>query len=170
MSIRPHGKLGSYLTDFREILYLSIFNHMSRKLKYRDNLTGITGTLHENLRTFRICCWILLRMINASHKSCSENRNTNFMFNKFFFRKSRRLWDNVEKYGITRQVSDDNIKRRTRFPCWITKATDTHSEYVILIAFTWQQWLCERVSMLRYTYIACHVFLNTWKQAIKICV
>jgi hypothetical protein len=28
-----------------------------------------------------------------------------------------------------------------------------HSEYVILIA--WQQWSCERVSMLLYTYIAC---------------
>jgi len=25
--------------------------------------------------------------------------------------------------------------------CWITKATDTHSEYVILIAFPWEQWL-----------------------------
>ena len=24
--------------------------------------------------------------------------------------------------------------------CWITKATDTHSEYVILIAFPWKQW------------------------------
>jgi hypothetical protein len=30
-----------------------------------------------------------------------------------------------------------------RFPCWITKATDTHSEYVILIAFSRQQWLRE---------------------------
>jgi hypothetical protein len=25
--------------------------------------------------------------------------------------------------------------QRVRFACWITKATDTHSEYVILIAF-----------------------------------
>jgi len=30
-----------------------------------------------------------------------------------------------------------------------------HSEYVILIAFPLQQWLRERTSMLRYTYIAC---------------
>jgi hypothetical protein len=43
-----------------------------------------------------------------------------------------------------------------RIACWITKATDTHSEYVILvlIAFPRQQWLRERASMLRYTYIA----------------
>jgi hypothetical protein len=31
------------------------------------------------------------------------------------------------------------------------------SEYVILIAFPLQQWLNQRASMLRYTYIACLV-------------
>ena len=30
----------------------------------------------------------------------------------------------------------DNIIRRMRFACWKTNATDTHSEFVILIAFT----------------------------------
>ena len=45
--------------------------------------------------------------------------------------------------------------RRMRFACWITKATDTQSDYVMPIAFPRQQWLCERASMLRYTYIAC---------------
>jgi hypothetical protein len=44
-----------------------------------------------------------------------------------------------------------------RFVCLITKATDTHSEYVILIALPRQQWLRERAWMLRYTYIACLV-------------
>jgi len=38
--------------------------------------------------------------------------------------------------------------------CWIPKATRRYSEYVILIALL-QQWLHERASMLRYTYIAC---------------
>ena len=42
--------------------------------------------------------------------------------------------------------------RRMRFACWITKAT--HTEYVILIAFLRQQWVRERASALRYTYIA----------------
>ena len=44
---------------------------------------------------------------------------------------------------------------RMHIACWMTKATNTHSEYVILIAFPLQQWLHERASMLRYTYIAC---------------
>jgi hypothetical protein len=44
--------------------------------------------------------------------------------------------------------------------CWITKATDTHSEYVILIAFPRQPWLRELASMLRYTYIYVLVYLK----------
>jgi hypothetical protein len=50
----------------------------------------------------------------------------------------------VEKYGTARQARNDNIIRRMRFACWITKATDTHPEYVILIAFPRQEWLRER--------------------------
>ena len=37
---------------------------------------------------------------------------------------------------------------------WILEATNTLSEYVILIALH-EQWLHQRASMLRYTYIAC---------------
>jgi hypothetical protein len=75
-----------------------------------------------------------------------------------FSRKSCRLWDNVEKYGTAGQATDGNIIRRMRFACWITRATDTHSECVILIAFRRQQWLRERASVLRYTYIASLVY------------
>jgi hypothetical protein len=60
----------------------------------------------------------------------------------------------VEKYGRTKQAADENVTPRMRFICWITKATDTHSEYVILIAFPQQQWSRERYSILRHTYIA----------------
>jgi hypothetical protein len=33
-----------------------------------------------------------------------------------------RLWDNVEKHGGARQATDDNIIRRMRFACGLTKA------------------------------------------------
>jgi hypothetical protein len=46
---------------------------------------------------------------------------------------------------------------RIRIAYWIPQATSTHSQYVILTAFRLQQWLRERASMLRYTYIACLV-------------
>jgi len=39
---------------------------------------------------------------------------------------------------------------RMRIACWITKATNTCSEYVIHIAFPQQQWLRERALMLRH--------------------
>jgi hypothetical protein len=63
----------------------------------------------------------------------------------------------VEKYGRARGVT---VLRRKRLECWITKATDTHSAYVILNAFPRKQWLRERAPMLRYTYIACLVTLK----------
>ena len=46
---------------------------------------------------------------------------------------------------------------RMRIKCWITKTTDTHSKYVVLIALPLQQLLQERASMLSYTYTACLV-------------
>jgi hypothetical protein len=35
--------------------------------------------------------------------------------------------------GSARQATDENGIQRMRFECWVTKATDTHSEYVILL-------------------------------------
>jgi hypothetical protein len=58
----------------------------------------------------------------------------------FFSRKSCLLLDSMEKYCRTRQATDGSIIRRLCVECWVPKATDTHSEYVILIALV-QQWL-----------------------------
>jgi hypothetical protein len=46
-----------------------------------------------------------------------------------------------------------------RIAFWIIKATDTHSKYVILIAFPLQKLLLERTSMLFGTYIVCVVVI-----------
>jgi len=40
----------------------------------------------------------------------------------------------------------------------VAKSANTHSEYIIDIALQLQQWIDERASMLRCTYIACLVF------------
>jgi len=66
------------------------------------------------------------------------------------------IWKNCGKAG---QATDGNITRRMRFAFWIINAADTHSEYVILIAVSLQQWSCERALVLRYAYIACLVML-----------
>jgi hypothetical protein len=84
-----------------------------------------------------------------------------------FSRKSCHLWDNVEKYGRGRQATDGNITRRMRFACWITKAADTHSEYVTLTAFARQQWLRERPSIL-LLYVHCLRCYFAWRQGMGI--
>jgi hypothetical protein len=50
------------------------------------------------------------------------------------FRKSYRLWDNVEK-NIAERGRPQTTILRMRIACWIPKAADAHSEYVIIIAF-----------------------------------
>ena len=50
--------------------------------------------------------------------------------------------------------------RRMRIACWISKATDIHSEYVLLIAFLLQQRLREHASMLHNMYIAHLVIID----------
>jgi hypothetical protein len=111
----------------------------------------MTGSLREDLTTFMtLSRWILLKMRNVYDESVEILKIHILCSINFFFRKSCRLWDNVEKYGRVGQATDDNIMRRVRTACWITKVTDTHSECVMLIAFPRQQWLRERVSMLRW--------------------
>jgi len=56
-----------------------------RKFKFHYN-GRITGTLHGDLSTFMIISRsVILRMVNVSHKSCTENQNTHFVFGIFFF-------------------------------------------------------------------------------------
>jgi hypothetical protein len=90
----------------------------------------------------------------------------------------------VEKYFGTRQATGGNIQGGSnitgtncdlfthkssrsylnhlviwcvRLACWIPKAANINSEYVILIALSRKQWVCERPSVLRYTYVPCLV-------------
>jgi len=54
------------------------------------------------------------------------------------------MWKNMTDLG-----RPQTIKRRKRNACWITKATNTHSEYVLLTDFPLQQWLLESSSTIR---------------------
>jgi hypothetical protein len=47
--------------------------------------------------------------------------------------------------------------RRTRITCWISEATNTLSEYVMLISFPRHEWLLDRAPKLCFTYIVCLV-------------
>ena len=60
------------------------------------------------------------------------------------------MWKNIVERGRPQMAI-----WRTCIACWVPKATDTHSQYVKLTAFPLQNWLHERASVLRYTYMAC---------------
>jgi hypothetical protein len=60
----------------------------------------------------------------------------------------------VEKYGTARQGTYDNTTGRRRFACRINRATNTHSEYVLLITFSLLRRLFANASVLRSYYIA----------------
>jgi len=79
-----------------------------------------------------------------------EKAKTLILCSTTVFRTLCRLCDNVEKCGRARWATNDNIILHMHFVCCTNKATDTHSEYVILIAFLWQRWLGERASTLLF--------------------
>jgi hypothetical protein len=85
-----------------------------------------------------------------------EKLETHFMFNFFFFFRNHAVYEITWKI-IAEPGRPQITIWRIRIACWITKATNTHTGYVILIALPLHQWLKARASVLCYTYISCFV-------------
>jgi len=98
---------------------------------------------------------ILLRSRNVSEKICRENQSTHFVFRNFSPPEKRAVFEIIRKNAVEPDRPQMTI-RRMRIACWIPKATDTNSEYIILIVFP-RQWLLESASLLVYMFIACLV-------------
>ena len=100
---------------------------------------------------------LLLRIKNISNRSYRGNQNTHFMSNcnPPPQKKLCPLGDKVK--NIIRLDRPQMAIWQILVACCLTMATNTHSEYVILIGFPQQQQLHEHASMLRYMYIACLV-------------
>jgi hypothetical protein len=116
--------------------------------------------------------------ISGSKTCCREHQNKYFVVNNFVFvncavyeiawkntvgpDRPQIMWKNTvgpdrPQIMWKNTVGPDRPQitiRCVRVACWITKASNTHSDYVILTVFRLQQWLQERTSKLRYTYIA----------------
>ena len=89
-------------------------------------------------------------MRNISDERCRENQNTHFIF-KFFFLENRAVYEIMWK-NLVQPDRPQTAVRRMRF-----RATNTHSDYVIVIASPLQQWLHGYTSVLRYACTACLV-------------
>jgi len=156
--VRPSVRmeqLGSNWTDFHEISCWRIIRKSVHKiqlsLKSDKNNRYFTWRPIYNYISSRS---FLLRMRNVSNKSCRENQNAHFVSRNFFFENrivNEIIWKNIVQRGRPQMTI-----WRMRTACWIPKATNAHSQYVLLIAFPLQR-LHERAPMLRYTHIGCHI-------------
>jgi len=80
-----------------------------------------------------------MHMRNVSDERFREIPNTHLILSNFFFLNLavyEIMWKNISEPGWPQMTL-----RLILTACWIGKATDTHSGYVILFAFPLQQWL-----------------------------
>jgi len=152
--IHPYGTIWLPLDRFSWNLIFQYFSKICRekvslksdkKIRYftwwsMHTYENISLNPSENEKCFRPNLW-------------RKSKHT-FYVQLHFFWQLCHLWNHVEKYGTARQVIDDNILQCLHFVCRIVKTKDTHSEYVILFAFPWQQWFWEHISML-HLYVHC---------------
>jgi hypothetical protein len=90
------------------------------------------GTLHEDKFTFLIISRpILFTMRHVSDENCRENQNRHNILNNFLSENRtvyEIMWKSIVQLGRLKMTI-----WRMPIACWIPKATNVHSEYVILI-------------------------------------
>jgi hypothetical protein len=130
LSVRPSEWNNSALTG-RVFMKFGVWGFFEtvEKLKFHWNMTRIgyftwrPMYIYDNISlnsSYNEKCVRQRLWRKSKHTLCSIT----------FFRKSCRLWDNVEKYRTDRQATDENMIRHARFACRITKAriqTRTHN-------------------------------------------
>jgi hypothetical protein len=129
-------------------IYVFFFEDLLRNFKFRQTLTRIMATLHEDQYQSLLHLAHISVEWETFHAKVVEKTENRILYKTHFVLKSCRLWENAEKHcpgGLQTTIW------RTRIACGILKATNTHSEYVIFIAFSLQQWSHKHVSVLRYT-------------------
>ena len=88
---------------------------------------------------------VLLGMKNMFETKLVEKIKTHILWS-ITFCENRAVFEIMWKHIVEPDRPQMTILRK-RIACWIPKATNIDSEYVILIAFPLQQWLQERASM-----------------------
>jgi len=143
-------QLGSHWTDFHEIWYLRIFRKSVKKIQFSlksDENNGYFTRIPTHILILSHS--VFLRMRNVSDKVCRENQNTHFVFSKFLFRKSCRLWDNEEKYCTAGQATDGRVAHAH---CMQDTSGYKHTFIICyMFALPLQHRLHERASVLRCT-------------------
>jgi hypothetical protein len=123
-----HGKIRLPLDRFSwnlvfEYFFLKSFEKTEISLKSARNNGYFTWS---PIYIFITSLSFLLRMKNASDKIYGENQSTNIFFSDLFFNRAvcEIMWKNIVERGRAQMAV-----WRMRIVCWITRATNTHSEY-----------------------------------------
>ena len=146
-------KLGSHCIDVRKIWCLRIFRKSVEKIQV--SLKSDKNNGHFTWRP----TYISYICLNSSYnQKCFRQKlyrkSKHILCSVTFFPENRVfceiMWNNIVEFGGRPQMTI----WRMRIAYWITKATNTYWEYVILIALPLQQWLGEHDSMLRYAKLS----------------
>ena len=90
------------------------------------------------------------------HTKAVEKIKTHISCSTFFSPGSRATYEIMWLNDVQPDMSTDgNRLWRTHFASWVPKATDTHSEYVILFAFHSNNGFANAAQCYAYMYIAC---------------
>ena len=129
-------------------------------------------TNERNLGTFKKA--VLFRKSESTGEDSifsfvSRKIKTNILCSITFLRKSRRLWDNVEKYGaaagpqMTSQYGAYELHSSTHMHTPMRPGTSTHAhpdKYVILIAFLRQKWFANAPQCYVTRILLCLFFIS----------
>jgi hypothetical protein len=142
----PHGttrlQMDGFLWNLISEYYRNYVANIQILLKQDINVT-----LREDQYTFIfISRSILLRMRNFSDRSDRKNKTC---FVLFFENRAvpETMWKNTVESGRPQMTI-----WRMLITCWITKATNTHSQYVRVILFHYNNGLRTRLNVTLYVY------------------
>jgi hypothetical protein len=157
LSVRKEH-LDSHWKDFHEIWYLKIFGKSVEKINVSLKFDWNNGYY----------TWRLVNIYNNTSLDSSQNKKCciqNWQRNSkhilyiqyVFFFENHPVNDTMWKYVVQPDRPQMTIFAEMMwYECRTKTRIQTHTRYVIL-DFLRQKWLCEKASMLRYTYIFCLV-------------
>ena len=108
------------------------------------------------IHIFKISRSFRLRMRNVSDKILGKIK-THIIYSTAFFFENRTVYEIRWKNNVEQGKPQKTIWRMS-VECWLPKATNTYTEYLILIVFLLLQWLKNApLSYVTRMYIACLV-------------
>jgi hypothetical protein len=137
-----------------KILYSHIFRKYIEKIEVWLNFTRIMGILHDYLCSFIISRWTVLNMSNISDTIVEKIKIPILCSTNIFWQSAiyEIMWKNLVESARPQMTI-----WHMRIACWIPKATQAHSEYVILITFALKHWLHGSASFLYFFILCCLV-------------